>query len=108
MSDVLETLRSAVKEFRDHMKLAALVGEMDAQPCEHSQHGTNSRHNDAPASHYVRGFCACSGWTDAYAACPAFVAFALSGRLNRCPDCQRFAFTTEMFEVLGPVGSASK
>ena len=90
------------------LSLEMLVGEMEDQPCEHSEHGTNKRHNDAPASHYVRGYCECSGWSDAYAACPGFVAFALSGLRNRCPDCNVVLLTTVMFEVLGPVGSAAK
>lgn len=90
------------------ISLELMVGEMDAQPCEHSQHETHRHHSDEPASHYVRGFCVCYGWTDAYAACPKFVAFVLSDEPNRCPDCMATSTTAHMFEVLGPIGSAGK
>jgi len=90
------------------LDLELLVGEMEAQTCEHSQHETHWRHSDEPASHYVRGFCVCYGWTDAYAACPRFVAYALSDEPNRCPDCKSVSTASRMFKVLGPIGSTSK
>lgn len=88
--------------------LATLVGQMDAPTCEHSQHQTHRHHSDEAASHYVRGFCVCYGWTDAYAACPRFVSYILSDVPNRCPDCKTISTTSRMFKVLGPIGSTSK
>jgi hypothetical protein len=88
--------------------LALLVGEMPAIPCEHSQHQTHRHHGDQPASHYVRGFCICYGWTEAYAACPRFVAWIQSDAPNRCPECRATSTATQMFQVLSPIGSTSK
>ena len=89
--------------------LALLVGEFEEQGCEHSQHGNDRKdHQDTPASHYVRGYCTCFGWSEAYAACPKFVAWILSGKRNRCPDCGHVSTTLEMFEVLGPINSTTR
>lgn len=91
------------------LDLATLVGEMEAPPCEHSQHQTNHRaHGDEAASHYIQGFCVCKGWSDAYAACPKFVAHVQTGGLNRCPDCGYYAPRNTMFKVLGPINSSTR
>ncbi len=89
--------------------LELLVGEFEEQACEHSEHQIKRDcHGDEPASHYVRGYCHCRGYTDIYAACPKFVAWILSGVRNRCPGCGYIAFTTEAFEVLAPINSTTR
>ena len=90
--------------------LATLVGEFEEQACEHSQHGTHHLHNDEPASHYIRAWCDCDdcGPSIAYAACPSFVAFALSSQRNMCPLCGYRGRANEMFEVLGPINSFTR
>lgn len=89
--------------------LEVMVGEFEEQACEHSQHPSGHKnHQESPASHYVRGYCPCYGWTDVYAACPRFVAFVRSGTLNRCPDCGHFGTTDEMFEILAPINSSTR
>lgn len=91
------------------LTLELLVGDMPEIPCEHSQHGTDSRfHQDEAATHYVQGFCRCSGWTEAYAACPKFVASIQESGLNRCPRCGYLARRNTVFKVLGPIESSPK
>ena len=85
------------------LDLAALVGELPAVPCEHSQHGHHPNHGGGAATHYVRGICLCSGPTEAYAACPKFVRFVRSSELTICGQCGRVATRNEQFEVVGPV-----
>jgi hypothetical protein len=89
--------------------LELLVGEFEEQACEHSQHLVRPTfHADEPASHYIRGYCPCSGYSDLYAACPKFVAWIRRGTRNRCPACGHIAITTEVFEILGPINSSTR
>ena len=68
------TVQAGIETVTD---LEVLVGEFEELACEHSRHGKDAHwHEDQPASHYVQARCACTGeqWTNAYAACPRFVA----------------------------------
>lgn len=85
--------------------IAALVGEMDAVPCEHHQHGTRPAHTDEPASHYGRGTCPKCGEGGTVAAlCPGFVALIRSGAIMRCPNCKHSAPSFEIVTILAPIG----
>jgi hypothetical protein len=90
--------------------LESLVGEFEEQACEHSQHGSNGLHADAPASHYVRAWCECANHqpSSIYAACPKFVAFTQSDVPNICPGCGFKSRANEMFEVLAPINSSTR
>ena len=91
------------------LNLEVLVGEFEEQACEHSEHQIRRDfHGDAPASHYIRGYCACRGYTEVYAACPKFVAWIRSGVLNCCPDCKHIALSTEVFQILAPINSTAR
>jgi len=84
--------------------IAALVGEMEAPPCEHSQHASYPRLHDAgPATHYVRGIHPCREASDAYAACGKLVRAIRANNALYCGICGDLTTTREMFEVLGPV-----
>lgn len=85
--------------------IAALVGEMEAPACEHSQHGMKrADHTDEAASHYLRFNCPECGYaTDVYAACPGFVAMVAGNDLGRCPGCGVATPASECITILGPV-----
>lgn len=84
--------------------IAAIVGEMDDVPCEHSQHGVHKYHSDEPASHYVWAHCrGCSDPAKVYAACPRYVQTLITIANHRCTRCGNIAPTSEVFKILGPV-----
>ena len=86
------------------LDVTALVGEMEALECEHSQHGTGHQtHGDGPATHYVTGNHPCSGSTPAYAACSRMVQVIVANLPSTCGDCGEISTTGEMFTILGPV-----
>ena len=88
--------------------LAALVGEMDAVPCEHHQHGTRPSHTDEPASHYGKSNCPkCGNGGIVAALCPGYVALVRSGVTMQCPACKHTAPAFEVVIILGPVGGPS-
>lgn len=87
--------------------IAALVGEMEAIPCEHPEHTTRPTHTDEPASHYVQGKkcpnCNCVGVT--IAACPGYVLLVTSPVRLQCLGCGHRAPASDLVAILGPVGS---
>lgn len=86
--------------------IATFVGEMPAQPCEHSEHGVKGKaHDDGPATHYVRSHCVCEANTEGtlYAACAGFVNFIHSGAPGYCSDCGWRGQINDLVTVLGPV-----
>jgi len=86
------------------ISLELLVGEFEEQACEHTQHATyRDAHQDEPASHYIRGYCICTGWSEAYAACPKFVERIQSNHLNQCPGCHRIEPMSYFFHILAPI-----
>jgi hypothetical protein len=87
-----------------HVDIAAMVGEMEALPCEHSQHGTgHPNHNDGPATHYILPTHGCAPHMQAYPACGRMIAFIQSGRFNHCGTCGGVGLASDMWTVLGPV-----
>lgn len=87
--------------------IAALVGEMEAVPCEHHQHGVSPAHSDEPASHYGQSQCAhCMEDAVIAAICPGYVAAVRSGRPLQCPGCKRVAPAFEFITILGAVGGS--
>lgn len=88
------------------LDIAALVGEMEAVPCEHSQRGlARVDHTDEAASHYLSFNCPECGYaTDVYAACPGFVAMIRgNNNLGRCRGCEASLPSSECIAILGPV-----
>jgi ribosomal protein S27E len=87
------------------LDLSALVGEMEALVCEHSQHGlARVDHTDEAASHYLRFNCPeCGYMTDVYAACPGFVAMVRGDNLGHCRGCEASLPSSECITILGPV-----
>lgn len=86
--------------------LALLVGEMEAPPCEHSQHGKKESHDEGPATYYLRSNCVCdAGEGTLYAACQGFVNHVLTGYPGRCTTCGNRAPINEMVIILGPINS---
>lgn len=84
--------------------IAALVGEMEAVPCEHYQHGIRATHTDEPASHYAQGKCpTCKGQGTVTAVCPGFVRLVLSGAQMKCAGCSSIHPSTDLITILGPV-----
>lgn len=88
------------------LDIEALVGEMDAVPCEHPEHATDTIvHPDEPASHYVRGHCpACNRTGAVVAVCPGFVAWIIADRKVRCVVCEDVKPASQAVAILGPVG----
>lgn len=86
---------------------AALVGEMDAVPCEHTQHGSHPLHTEGPASHYVRMRCPhCAYDTGVFAACPGFIGAIRGNAHGRCSGCEIILPAQEAVIILGPVGGS--
>lgn len=87
--------------------ISALVGGMDAIPCEHHQHNTRPTHTDEPASHYAKSRCPkCGDEGPVSAVCPGYVAVIRSGVEMRCPTCKYVAPSFGIVTILGPVGGA--
>lgn len=84
--------------------VAALVGEMDAVPCEFPQHGHHPIHTDEPASHYARSKCpTCGRDTGVLAACPGFIAATRANLYGICRICKSGHNALEVITILGPV-----
>ena len=88
--------------------VAALVGEMPAEPCEHSQHPTRADlHDNGPATHYVSTGCpGCDMQPKVIAACEKWVNGVSQNKVLTC-DCGLAGPASLFVKVLGPVGSLS-
>lgn len=87
------------------LDIEALVGEMEAVPCEHPEHGTDRIHPDEPASHYMRGRCPVCERTGAIVAiCSGFVAWIAANKPLRCVACGDVKLASEVVTIIGPVG----
>lgn len=87
--------------------VAALVGELEAPACEHSQHEVRKMfHDDGPATHYVRAVHHCLAEpTHAFAACQKMVDTIRAGLVVICGRCGEVTTTGEAHEILGPVNA---
>ncbi|GGH93931.1 hypothetical protein ACFFGR_09475 [Arthrobacter liuii] len=86
--------------------VAALVGEMDAVPCEHSQHTvTKLFHDDGPATHYIRAIHPCQPPSHAFAACQKMVNTIRAALTVICGSCGAITTANEAHEILGPVNA---
>lgn len=87
--------------------ISAMVGEMEAPHCEHSQHEVRKMfHDDGPATHYVRAVHGClSEPTHAFAACQKMVNTIRAGLTVICGRCGAVTTTNEAHEILGPVNA---
>lgn len=97
------TVQAGIETVTD---LEVLVGEFEELACEHSRHGKDAHwHEDQPASHYVQARCACTGeqWTNAYAACPRFVAQISRNVKSCCNTCGHIDLLTNIFRILAPI-----
>lgn len=82
--------------------IAALVGEMEAVPCEHSQHGQNHGFEGQPASSYIRSDCPGCHAVNVYAGCQEVVLMARSEGWMHC-DCGHLDHANVFLTILGPV-----
>lgn len=85
--------------------ISTLVGDMEAEPCEHSQHGTGiGDHDDGAATHYVRSGCpGCGLEPVVIAVCQRYTNHVLMDGWVRC-DCGLAAPASAFIKILGPVG----
>lgn len=85
--------------------ISALVGEMEAMSCEHSEHGlAGFPHTDAPASHYILFRCANCGYAPGVKAmCPGFVSYVAANGWIMCSGCEMPTSSSESMTILGPV-----
>ncbi len=87
--------------------LSLLVGEMEEQECEHSQHKApdfHKSHGLGPATHYVKTLHLCFG-SMIYAACNRFAMKVKSGTMIvKCDTCGEVGFSEDFLEVVGKVG----
>jgi hypothetical protein len=81
--------------------IAAMVGEMEAVPCESLGHGNEDMH-EGHATHYARITCPFCDVNKIKAYCAPFITYVTGGGLVRCSDCGagHAGHTT----ILGPVG----
>lgn len=83
--------------------VAALVGEMDAVPCESAGHRTDIDAHDGDASHYAHIYCPMCGWTVVKAYCAPFINYISSGGRIRCSQCAMSYSPDGQITILGPV-----
>jgi len=89
------------------LDIAALVGEMEAPPCESVCHATQPHfHDGGSATHYARVRCGECGLDVVKAYCQTFVRLISSPSGGAaCFVCFAIQSQGEHFEVLGPVTS---
>jgi hypothetical protein len=85
--------------------LSLLVGEMEDQECEHSQHKKGLKtHGIGPATHYIKTIHGCQPGL-IYAACNRFAMHVKAGAVwMRCGMCDQLGYASEFLEVVGKVG----
>jgi len=85
------------------LDLAALVGEMEAPPCESNGHGLAAAygHHGGNATHYVKWVEPCGTSVKAY--CTTVIKMIESNLPFRCKDCGYVAPAAECATILGPV-----
>jgi len=84
--------------------IAAMVGEMDAVPCEHVLHNEPASGHHGPATHYVQKQCrGCEKAPTVYPACRGFIDMLAAYKEWECPKCDSFGPASEFIAVLGPV-----
>lgn len=85
--------------------LAALVGEMDAMPCESLDHGrVPDVHDDGPATSYAKircSNCGYGGHIKAY--CSTFTAAIRNDCLIQCISCFGVLPASRIITIIGPV-----
>jgi len=85
--------------------LSLLVGPLEDQGCEHSEHGNHRAHGEGPATHYIRTIHPCKS-TRVYAACKLFVWYVKADLIKiRCVECRTLGLASEFLEVVGEIGS---
>lgn len=87
------------------LDIAAMVGEMEALPCEHSQHGDpNCAHDDGPATHYIKSDCeSCQVKLPVRPVCAAYVSLVRANGPMHCTDCGREGVAADFITILSPV-----
>lgn len=83
--------------------VAALVGGMDAVPCESLGHRYQTEVHGGPATAYARANCPCCGWAVVKAYCEPFTQFIAEGGLIRCSECAGAYPALGNVAILGPV-----
>lgn len=85
--------------------IAALVGEMEAPPCESIDHAPADKyHDDGAAAFYVRLQCPDCNLSVVKAYCKRFIAFIQNDGKLRCP-CGTVRPALDIAKVLGPVNA---
>lgn len=88
------------------LDLAALVGPMNAIPCEHALHDEPASGHHGPATHYVRKQCkGCEKKPTVYPACRGFIDMLTAYKAWECPRCDSFGPAASFITVLGQVAS---
>ena len=86
------------------LDIAALVGEMEALPCESAGHGTVRRsHDDGPATHYGRFHCPACGAVGVKSYCATFVQWIQSATTLNCFKCRTVVPSSLLVTIIGPV-----
>ena len=90
--------------------IAALVGAMDAIPCE--SHGHNAVHNahlhdGGPATTYARVACPHCPFSAVKAYCQSFTEYLQADGLILCNDCYGAFHAHDNTTILGPVGGTA-
>jgi hypothetical protein len=88
------------------LDIEALVGEMEAEPCESTSHDPADRlaHDDGPAVFYARMTCPACGGTAVRAYCQQFINFLMDGgNAKHSEVCGAFP-GSDWLTILGPVG----
>jgi len=83
------------------LDIAALVGEMDAIPCDSTSH--EQLHADEAASHYARATCTC-GFNAVRAYCPTMVNRIANNYPIQCTACNDISPASQCITILGPIG----
>lgn len=84
--------------------IAALVGEMDAVPCDSKSHAR--QHADEPASHYARAMCPRCTFDHIRAYCPSMMDAIANDGLIQCQQCFVMTRASACIIILGPVGGS--
>lgn len=91
------------------LDISALVGELDAVPCESLGHDpktpTGPLRDDGPGTHYARVTCPACGFTTIKVYCHTFTQYIAAGGPLLCNECPSWFPAHNNVTILGPVGN---
>lgn len=89
------------------LDISALIGELDAIPCESQGHGAayNAHlHDDGDATHYARVQCPYCPFAAVKAYCQSFTDYIRDNGRILCNECSGTFLAHPNATILGPVG----